>query len=86
MLPDIFIFLLNLIINLIGVLISATISVLPNSPFSSLQIEKISQTYLSHLAWVIPFQSILSVFSSSLVAVGVFYLYQVILRWIKAIE
>lgn len=86
MIPDIFISLINTIVSVIGTLIQFTINLLPNSPFASLMVSNISSEYLSHLAWVVPIESILTVFSSSLVAVTIFYIYQVLLRWIKAID
>lgn len=86
MLPDIFISIVNFIISAIGTLASSILSLLPDSPFSSVKIQSISSKYLGHLAWIIPFETIITVLGSSLVAVGIYYLYQIVLRWVKAIK
>lgn len=86
MLPDLFITIFNFIISAIGLLASSILNLLPDSPFASVKIQSISSKYLGHLAWVIPFETLLTILGGSLVAVGTYYLYQIILRWVKAIE
>ena len=86
MLPDIFISIVNFIISAIGTLGSSILSLLPDSPFVSVKIQSISSKYLGHLAWIVPFETIITILGSSLVAVGTYYLYQIVLRWVKAIE
>lgn len=86
MLPDAIIELINGILFVIAKVFKAVMNLLPNSPFNSVKVNTISNEYLGHLAWVIPFESILSVFSMSLAAVSIYYIYQVLLRWIKAVE
>lgn len=85
MLIDMFITLINLIIAGIGGIGQAIIGVLPESPFQDITLD-ISATYLGYLNWLIPVGTLLGIFTTSLVAVGVYYIYQTILRWIKAIE
>lgn len=59
--------------------------VLPTSPFAP-YIEKIGELpYLSWLNWFIPVRACLIIFSAWLTAVALFYLYSIILRWVKAI-
>lgn len=86
MLPDIFISIVNFIISAIGNLASSILSLLPDSPFASVKIQSISSKYLRHLAWIIPFETLITILGTSLVAVGTYYLYQIVLRWVKAIE
>lgn len=60
-------------------------SVLPTSPFHQF-ITQIEDTQALHvLNWFIPVGQILNVLSAWLIAIGLFYLYSIILRWIKAI-
>lgn len=59
---------------------------LPNSPFDSIinSIDKID--VLKYLSWIIPFEQIIAVSEAWLVSITIFYIYSVILRWVKAIE
>jgi len=86
MLADMFIKIINMIITAIGAIINTVFSLLPDSPFLSIQLESIDSGLIRALNWIIPVQTILTIFGASLIAVSVYYLYQIILRWIKAIE
>lgn len=62
------------------------LSLLPTSPFAGV-IDELGQfPYLGYINWFIPFGDLLAIGSAWLVAVGVFYLYSVIARWIKLIS
>ena len=61
-------------------------SVLPLSPFQQFISEIGSFEYLGWLNWFFPVGDCLTVLSAWLTAIGVFYLYSIILRWIKAIH
>lgn len=41
--------------------------------------------YLSWLNWFVPVASIITIGETWLVCIGLFYMYSIILRWIKAI-
>lgn len=86
MLVDMLIKIVNLIILSIGTLGQSILNLLPDSPFTSVTIQNISSKYLGHLAWIIPFETLITILSTSLISVGIYYVYQIILRWIKAIE
>ena len=86
MLVDMLIKIVNLIILSIGTLGQSILNLLPDSPFKSVTIQNISSKYLGHLAWIIPFETLITILSSSLVVVGAYYLYQIVLRWVKAIK
>lgn len=86
MLADFFITLVNSLISAIGFLGNSIIGVLPNSPFSGINIRIIPEDLFSALSWIIPFETILTIFNTSLIAVTGYYIYQVVLRWIKAIK
>jgi hypothetical protein len=62
--------------------IAFLINLLPDSPFTAINHSVISE-YLPYLNWFIPFNQILAILQLWLVAVGVFYIYKVILKWIK---
>ena len=61
-------------------------SVLPLSPFQQFISEIGSFEYLGWLNWFFPVGDCLKVLSAWLAAIGAFYLYSIILRWIKAIH
>ena len=66
-------------------LLSIILSVLPSSPFSGIYSLTLDSNLLSALAWIVPFPQILAVLQAWIAAVTVFYLYQIVLRWIKAV-
>lgn len=86
MIADFFIKLVNLIISGIGFLGSSVFNLLPSSPFLDLDLRLIPDNLLNNLSWIIPFNTIITILNSSLLVVGLYYLYQIILRWVKAIE
>lgn len=65
----------------------AVISLLPLSPFSKFidEFEKLNPEWLGWLNWIIPVKQILIVTAAWLGAVALFYIYSVIMRWIKLI-
>lgn len=65
---------------------SMIVSVLPQSPVQKFLASFESLPYLSWLNWFIPVSSILIVMEFWLSAIAMFYLYSIILRWIKAIS
>ena len=62
------------------------LSVLPLSPFTEIIEELASMPYLGYINWFIPIGKFIAIGTVWLTAIGVLYLYQIILRWIKAIE
>lgn len=67
----------------------AILSLLPDSPFKILdslspdsQIVKV----LGMVNWFIPIYSFIGILEGWLLAVAVYYVYQVVLRWLNAIE
>ena len=62
------------------------INLLPASPFTSFIEACENLPYLGWLNWFIPVGSIIAIGEAWLVAVGLFYLYSVVLRWVKAIS
>lgn len=63
------------------------ISLLPLSPFSGFidELEELNPEWLGWLNWFIPIKQILVVTAAWLGAIALFYVYSVIMRWIKLI-
>lgn len=66
-------------------LIEKVVGLFPTSPFHPF-IEQFSQLpYLPWLNWFFPIKECLIVMSSWLAAVGVWYAYSIIARWVKVV-
>lgn len=82
------VFVLNTVIWLFAKVLSLIFGLLPNSPFLTvstaydLSIGK----YMSYLAWLIPIKSILGILFAWLGCMLVYYVYSVVMRWIKLID
>lgn len=61
------------------------INVLPRSPFVQF-LENIDMPFLPFLNWVLPVGDMVKVFGAWLGAISVFYLVQIVLRWVKVIQ
>lgn len=82
-----FINLINAIIKGLGVVLTFLFSVFPDSPFqayifSNSEIMK----YLKVINYFIPISQMLVTFEAVLTAVGIYYIYQIVARWVKVIE
>ena len=62
------------------------VGLLPLSPFTQFIDALASVPFLKHLNYFIPIGTFIAIGEAWLVAIGVFYLYSVILRWIRAIS
>lgn len=60
-------------------------SVLPLSPFTQYIDQFRSLPYLGWLNWFFPVGDCLVVMAAWLTAVGLFYLYSIVMRWVKMI-
>ena len=76
---------------LTGALVSFAVGVIelfPTSPFVVL--DELAQSdfyqWLQYLNWFIPVSTFVSILETWLVGVGLYYVYQVVLRWVKVIE
>lgn len=59
---------------------------LPTSPFVAYIDALETMPYLSYLNWFVPVSSFIAIGEAWLVSVGLFYMYSIILRWIRAID
>ena len=61
-------------------------NILPKSPFAPWISQAQQLPYMSYLNWFIPFGEIIQVFGAWLGCVAIFYLAQIVLRWVKVIQ
>lgn len=64
----------------------AALRMLPPSPFIAFMNQMESQTWLKWLNWIIPIGTFVAILEAWLACVSIFYIYQLVLRWAKAIE
>ena len=62
------------------------LKLLPTSPFTQFIEACSAMPYLGWLNWFVPVGQIIAVGEAWLFAIGLFYMYSIVLRWIKAIE
>lgn len=60
------------------------VSLLPDSPFAGFDSSPI-QSIMQYINWVVPVDRILQLTAAWLACVAVYSVYQVVLRWVKAI-
>ena len=73
---------INAFLNAIA---SAILSILPNSPLRPYIDALGSVEWLPMLNWFVPIGNFITIGTAWLVAIGVFYIYQMILRWAKVV-
>jgi hypothetical protein len=76
---------LNALFSALGIFFSAIFSILPNSPFRLLDSTPIAP-FLSTINYFVPVSEILDILGVWIACIGVYYLYQIVLRWIKVIN
>ena len=62
------------------------LALLPTSPFTEFINACSDIPYLGWLNWFIPVGQMIAIGESWLVAIGLFYMYSIVLRWIRAID
>lgn len=85
---NILVFIINTVIWLFGKVLNIIFGFLPNSPFIAISrsMEFSIGKYMGYLSWLIPIKSILSVLVAWLGCMLLYYLYSVVMRWIKLID
>lgn len=76
----------NTIMRVLNSILNAIFSFLPKSPFTSVMGTVGKIPYLEYISYFVPIGEIMSITATWLTAVGVFYVYQIVLRWVKAID
>ncbi len=76
----------NGITDIDNYIISAVIAFLPDSPFATVQIPDEVRRILGYVNYFVPIGAMLAIGTGWLSAIGIYYLYQTILRWAKTIK
>lgn len=76
----------NILVDKLGEFLDWVLNLLPTSPFTRFLDLLVELPYLEYLNWFIPISTFVAIGQAWLVSVGIFYLYSIILRWVKAIE
>lgn len=83
---DIFIEFINWLIEGASESLEWLFGLLPDSPTQSFQNEKPELVTISYITWFIPFPTMLLHFSVILSAIGIYYVYRIIARWLKVVR
>ena len=85
---NLLIFVLNTIIWLFASVLNLIFSLLPNSPFVDMSItyDLVIHKYMGYLSWLLPVKQIISILFIWLGCMLVYYVYSVVMRWIKLIN
>lgn len=76
----------NGVINVSNTVLNAILFLLPDSPFADIEIPPEVVKILGYVNYFIPIRAMLGIGASWLGAIGIYYLYQVILRKVHAIK
>lgn len=74
--------LINKVIAAVGVVITALLLLLPDSPF--MWFETIESSVLEAINWIIPVNAMVSHMQLYVMAVAIYYVLRIALRWAKA--
>ena len=72
------------LINLISSTLNALFFIFPNTPFHYLNGQ--FGEYISQINYFVPVYEFVAVSEAWLVAVGIWYAYSIVARWLKAVE
>lgn len=73
-------------IDLANSVLNTVLALLPSSPFADIEIPQEVKNILGYVNYFIPIRAMLAIAGSWLSAIGIYYLYQVILRKVHAIK
>ena len=76
----------NGITDVVNDIAAAVVYLLPDSPFKNVDIPQEVIDILGYVNYFVPVAAMLSIGASWLGAIGVYYLYQTILRWARTIK
>lgn len=82
------VYIINVIIWLFAAVLKLVLSILPNSPFLSLSstYDISVGKYMPYLSWFLPIKSMLGILIAWLGCMLIYYIYSVVMRWIKLID
>lgn len=76
----------NGIVDIVNDILSAVMMMLPDSPFANVEIPDEVKQILGYVNYFVPIGAMLAIGAGWLAAIGVYYLWQALLRWAKAIK
>lgn len=76
----------NGLVNVANKVLNAILFLLPDSPFADIEIHAEVKQILGYVNYFIPIRAMLVIAGSWLSAIGIYYLYQTILRKVNAIK
>lgn len=76
----------NGLTDLIDDILAAVLILLPDSPFADIDIPYEIKQILGYVNYFVPVGAMLAIATGWLTAIGIYYLYQTILRWAKTIK
>lgn len=76
----------NGITDILNDILAAVMVLLPDSPFANVQIPNEVRQILGYVNYFVPIGAMLAIGTGWLSAIGIYYLYQTILRWAKTIK
>ena len=83
---DVFTEFLNWLIGGAADCISWVVGLLPQSPTADWVHNKPELVTLGYITWFIPFPTMILHFAAILTAIGAYYIYRVIARWLKVVR
>ncbi len=72
--------------EILGKFLTAVLALLPLSPFTEFIDSLEALPYLGYVNYFVPVGTFLKIGAAWLASIALFYLYSIILRWIRAIE
>lgn len=76
----------NDLCNGINTILNGILFILPDSPFMDVEIPSEVRNIFGYVNYFVPIKAMLIIAASWLGAIAIYYLYQTILRWAKAIK
>lgn len=76
----------NGITEILNEIINFVVLLLPDSPFANIEISPEVVKILGYVNYFVPVGAMLGIGTSWLTAIGIYYLYQTILRWAKTVK
>lgn len=76
---------INKVLQIIGFTLNTLISLFPTSPFTIIKNSQYNQL-MSNINYFIPVYEFIVILEGYLIAVGIYYLYSIWARWVKAID
>lgn len=75
----------NGLIKALGVVLGLIFAILPPSPFTLIDNSPIAP-YINGMNWILPIDEIIVITETWLTAIGIYYISQIVMRWLKAIK